>query len=211
MVRRVCVLRSGGDYGPEHVQWLAGRVDLLQWLVGKSGVLQCLSDVPVRGVPTLPLAHGWPGWWSKLELFRPDIGGDLLYMDLDTVVLGDLQQLIDAAGGRTTMLSDFYWPERPASGLMYIAERDKARVWEAWRRDPAGHMRRRGGRGTLGDQGFLGRVLGDGVQRWQDVAPGQVVSYKAHCRQGVPPGARVCCFHGQPRPWDVRAEWVPEL
>nr|WP_145924153.1 hypothetical protein [Halomonas elongata] len=42
-----------------------------------------------------PLAHGWPGWWSKLELFRPH-GGDLLYLDLDTVVRGDLQPLIDA-------------------------------------------------------------------------------------------------------------------
>lgn len=217
MVRRVCVLRSGGEFGPEHVQWLAGKVDLLQWLVaetdviGKADVLQCLSDVPVRGVPTIPLQHGWPGWWAKMELFRPDIPGDLLYLDLDTVVRGDLQPLIDAAGGRTTMLSDFYWPEHPASGLMYIAERDKAKVWQAWCRHPETHMRRRGGRGTLGDQGFLGRVLGAGVQRWQDVAPGQVASYKVHCRQGPPRDARVICFHGNPRPWAAQDDWIPPL
>ncbi|MCK2183510.1 glycosyltransferase [Halomonas getboli] len=200
-VTRVCVLRSGGQYTPAHVQWLARQAP----------GLVCLADVDVPGVPTVPLAHNWPGWWAKLELFRPDIAGDLLYLDLDTVVLGDLAPLIDATGGRTTMLSDFYWPEHPASGLMYIAERDKARVWDAWRRDPHAHMRRRGWRGTLGDQGFLGRVLGKGVQRWQYIAPGRVVSYKAHCQQGLPAGADVVCFHGNPRPWAATADWIPPL
>jgi len=34
------------------------------------------------------------------------------------------------------------------------------------------------------------------------------VSYKVHCRAGVPAGARVVCFHGRPKPWDpgVRLE-----
>lgn len=197
----MCVLRSGGEYGPEHVQWLARQVH----------GLVCLSDTPVDGVPCIPLQHEWPGWWSKMELFRPDILGDLFYIDLDTVVLGDLDTVIEAASGKMTMLSDFYWPDRPASGLMYIAAADKEKVWQEWMIDPAEHMARRGGRGTIGDQGFLGRVLGDSVQRWQDVAPGTVVSYKAHCKGGVPSSAKLACFHGQPRPWDCGKEWVPAL
>ncbi|HSH43856.1 MAG TPA: hypothetical protein VK973_17170 [Arenicellales bacterium] len=168
-----------------------------------------MSDVVVPGVETIPLKYDWPGWWSKLELFRPDIDGDLLYLDLDTVVLSDVASLIEAAGGKTTMLSDFYWPEHPASGLMYIAERDRAHVWREWMRTPQGHMGRRGGRGTIGDQGFLGSVLSP--QRWQDVAPGQVVSFKVHCKHQIPSKARVVCFHGQPRPWGVRANWIPKL
>ncbi|SDF69664.1 hypothetical protein SAMN05216571_101257 [Onishia taeanensis] len=216
MVRRVCVLRSGGEFGPEHVQWLAGRVDLNHWLARHDdNDIQCLSDVEVRGVPTIPLAHGWPGWWAKMELFRPDLPGDLIYLDLDTVVLYDLEPLIAAAAGRTTLLSDFYRPAQPASGLMYIAERDKARVWAHWMRDPAGHMARARTTACWGDQGILRQVLGDGVQRWQDVAQGQVVSYKAHCRQGIPAAARVVCFHGNPRPWAARDSnrnnWIPPL
>lgn len=195
----VCVLRSGGEYKPAHVQWLARQVP----------GLACLSDVDVPGVPTIPLRHGWPGWWSKLELFRPDIGGDLFYIDLDTVITGDLAPLIEAANGKTTMLSDFYWPKQPASGLMYIAQADRAAVWEAWMRRPQTHMGKRGGRGTVGDQGFLGSVLNP--QRWQDVAPGRVVSFKVHCKQQLPSKARVVCFHGQPRPWNVRANWIPKL
>lgn len=200
MVSRVCVLKSGGEYRPEHVQWLASQVP----------GLTCLSDVPVDGVPTIVLPYGWPSWWSKMCMFSPSlISDDIFYIDLDTVVTGDIDSLIKSCGGKTTMLSDFYWPDNPASGLMYIAHADKGKVWAEWMRDPNGHMQCKGGRGTIGDQGFLGRVLPD-VQRWQDVAPGDIVSYKAHCKGGVPDGAKVVCFHGKPRPWGCGERWVPD-
>lgn len=198
MVTRVCVLRSGGDFTPDHVRLLASQVP----------GLVCLSDVAVEGVPTVPLHYDFPGWWSKAELFSGSISGDLFYIDLDTVVLGDIKPLIEAASGKTTMLSDFYWPEHAASGLMYIAERDKGKVWSTWLENPQKHMNAKPGRGTLGDQGFLAPIL-EPVQRWQDVAPGKVVSYKAHCRNGLTDGALVCCFHGKPRPWDVSHDWMP--
>lgn len=190
MVTHVCVLRAGGDYGPEHVQWLARQVP----------GLRCLSDQPVAGVETIPLRHDWPGWWSKLELFRPDIPGDLMFYDLDTVVLSPLP-----AVDRTTVLRDWVSPESMNSSLMYIAEADKAAVWEAFTADPAGHMARCG-RG--GDQAFLDAFIG-GAQKWQDIVP--VYSYKTHCLRGVPADAVAVCFHGKPRPWAAKADWVPPL
>lgn len=189
MVINVCVLRSGGDYGPEHVRWLAKQVP----------GLVCLSDVPVPGVETVPMRYGFPSWWSKLELFSDAIDGDLMYFDLDTVVF-DVPKV-----DRTTVLRDFYYPETMGSGLMYIAQADKARVFEDFMRSPSLHMRRH----TVGgDQAFLQQHIGD-CQKWQDVA--QVVSFKAHCQSGVPAGTQVCCFHGQPRPWHVVADWIPRL
>lgn len=198
MVTKLCVLRSGGEYKPKHVRWLADQVP----------GLTCLSDVPVDGVPTITLPYDFPGWWAKMCMFSPSlIQGDIFYLDLDTVVPGSVDGLIEAANGKTTMLSDFYWPDKPASGLMYIAESDKRHVWAEWMKDPEVHMKWRGGKGTIGDQGFLGRVLPD-VQRWQAVAPGKVVSYKVHCKGGLPKGVDVVCFHGVPRPWDCGASWV---
>lgn len=204
MTAIVCVLRSGGDFRPEHVQRLARQIP----------GLVCLSDATVEGVPCIPLAYKWPGWWSKMGLFRPDLSGDLLYFDLDTVIVGDLSEL--ASLGRTTLLSDFYYPERPASGLMYLAESDRAKVWAAWIADPKEAMRKCM---RHGDQQFIGEVLHD-AQRFQDVLPGRVVSYKVHVAKGlnkrsigngnVPAGASVVCFHGRPRPWHLKAEWVPD-
>lgn len=198
-VTRLCVLRSGGDYRPEHVQWLAKQVP----------GLTCLSDVPIEGVPTIPLPYDWPGWWAKMCLFSPSlIDGDIFYIDLDTVVLGGVEELEEAAQGKTTMLSDFYWPDKAASGMMYIAEPDKFKVWTEWMRCPDEHMARKPTRGAIGDQAVIGACLPD-VQRWQDVAPGAIVSYKVHCKPGVPDGAKIVCFHGKPRPFGLDEEWVP--
>lgn len=187
MVVNVCVLRSGGDYGPEHVRWLAKQVpDLV-----------CLSDVWVDNVETVRMRYGFPGWWSKLELFSDAFNDDLMYFDLDTVVL-DVPK-----ADRTTVLRDFYYPETMGSGLMYIAQKDKARVWDAFMERPSLHMRRCC---IGGDQQFLQDHIG-GAQKWQDVA--RVYSYKAHCQDGLPMDAQVVCFHGRPRPWQVREPWIP--
>ena len=48
----------------------------------------CLTNV--EGIEGgVPLKHDWPGWWSKIELFRPDlpIEGRIVYFDLDTLLL----------------------------------------------------------------------------------------------------------------------------
>ncbi len=189
MVVNVCVLRSGGDYGPEHVRWLAKQVP----------GLVCLSDVRVDGVETVPMRYGFPSWWAKCELFSDAFDDDLMYFDLDTVVL-DVPKV-----ERTTVLRDFYYPETMGSGLMYIAQADKARVWDAFMERPSLHMRRCC---IGGDQQFLQDHIG-GAQKWQDVA--HVYSYKAHCLDGLPADAQVVCFHGRPRPWHIAADWVPKL
>lgn len=193
MVMRACVLRSGGEYKPEHVQWLARQVP----------GLVCLTDMRVAGVDTLPLQHGWKGWWSKLELFRPNIVGDLLYLDLDTVVRGDLSAF---ERGKTTVLRDFYHPTRMGSGLMYIAQADKQRVWDAFTADPDRHMAECVTRHRWGDQGFLQDYIGH-CDKWQDVLPGAVCSFKVNYSDA----ATVVCFHGKPRPFDVKRPWIPSI
>lgn len=199
-----CVLRSGGEYRPEHVH-------ALQYASAKHlpapHDFVCLTDMQKalrwEGVDSIGLVHNWPGWWSKLELFRPGMfEGRVLYIDLDTVVTGDLSE-IAAYAGPFAMLSDFLRPVRPASGVMaWDADAEPARaIWDAWIRDPEGHMDHpRGG----GDQAFIRSVVGDEVDRLQDHAPG-IVSYKVHCKDGLPAGAVLCCAHGRPKPWDP--EW----
>jgi hypothetical protein len=206
-----CVLRRSADYDVDYVARLRDGVAAH---LPAAHRFVCLSDVPVP-CERFPLVHDWPGWWAKMELFRPDVGGDLLYFDLDTVITGDLAGL--AGVGRLTMLSDFYWPERVASGVMYLPQADRAWVWRHWIADPAGHMERAGrfdDRRAIGDGKILGRLLGDRPTRFQDLLPGQIVSYKVDVRQAtgrrfergrgvLPAGARVVCFHGQPRPRDI--------
>src|SRR5690625_7571749 len=95
----VCVLRSGGEYKPCHVQWLARQAP----------GLVAITDVDVSGVRCIPMLHEWPGWWSKMNLFAPCLSGGLLYLDLDNAVERGLQAFRDQR--RTTVLMDSYWPE----------------------------------------------------------------------------------------------------
>lgn len=195
------VLRSGGDYTPEHVERLASQ--LRQY----GHELHCFSNVDVPN--RIPLNHFWPGWWSKMELFRSGLEGDIFYLDLDSTVLGNLDELLNQT--RLTMLRDFYRPKLLASGVMFIPENVRRQVWKLWMQNPSGWMKENK---IQGDQGFLGRVIQD-CNTWQDVLPGSVVSYKVHVRKpkrasehgtgSVPVGAKIVCFHGEPRPWEVEA------
>lgn len=190
----ICALRSGGDYNADHVRWLARQVP----------GLHCLSDIPIDGVKTIPLQYDWPGWWCKLELFRPDITEDLLYYDLDTVV-------IDApvpSGKTSLMLEDFYVPQRSGSGLMYIRNQDKAPVWEAWIKDPEAGQAYKPTHMHHGDQGFIQDHLFH--NHWQKTEKSCIMSYKAHVRKGAKPQG-VVCFHGNPRPWESNQAWVPPI
>ena len=188
----LCVLRSGGDFAPAHVQWLAAQVP----------GLVCLSDQDVPGVPTVALRTNWPGWWAKMEAFDAAlVPGDVLLIDLDTVVLQLPQTPED-----TTVLDDFYRPEMMGSGFMFLRAADRRLCWDAFMREPERHMRECRTRQRWGDQGFLNPLIG-GRSRWG----AEVRSYKMHCQRGVPSGTKVVCFHGRPRPWASGAAWVPPM
>lgn len=172
----VCVLKRSTEYDTDYVDRLQG---------GLKRNLTVINEPP------------WPGWWSKMALFSPELKGDLLYFDLDTVIVGSIEELFT---GKLTMLSDFNLLHYVASGVMYLPEADRKPVWDEWIKDPEGHMRKHRGHG---DGGFLSKFYKTTALRWQDILPGKIVSYKKHCKEGVPKSASVVAFHGRPRPRDV--------
>lgn len=199
----VCVLRSGGDYTPEYVSRLQNGVS--RHLKAKHRFI-CLTDVQVP-CESVSIAHGWPGWWSKIELFRSDIfpEGLVIYFDLDTVIVGDISPLILAEVEAMSffMLEGFHISRRWASGIM------------AW--NNTGHLDdvyssfhyQTHSRKYLNDQEWIS-LCGGQIQPIQSLLPG-IVSYKHHCRgKGLPEEARVVCFHGNPRPHQVEDEWMKE-
>lgn len=50
-------------------------------------------------VKAIPLKYAWPGWWSKMEIHRPDLpAGRTLYMDLDSHAVRGLAPILDYPG-----------------------------------------------------------------------------------------------------------------
>lgn len=200
MPRVLTVLRSGGDFKPLHVQAMQRQVK--RWAPAGTE-FACLSDVNVPGVETIPLAHKWPRWWAKMEMFRPDIPGDFLYTDLDNVLLGRID---DFFPGQFVVNGEF------GSGLMYVPDAVRSLAWETFTRSPAQYIERHAvarpncqGRAQIGDDAFLGECLGHLRSRWQDVCPGQIVLVSEAVRvpgTRFPPNARICiCWGERQRPW----------
>ena len=191
-----CVLRSGGSvYAPHWVEKLAAGIRRFH----PDADIVCLSDVDVPGVRRIPLKHPWPGWWAKMCAYQDGLftGRRVIMFDLDTAICGPLLALT-AYTGRRAVLQDFYDKQAIGTGVVMWEGDAMAHVFEAFATAPAEHMRNHRARSDRFTKGHIGSF-----DKVQAVAPGAVVSYKAHVRkQGrIPKGASVICFHGNPKPF----------
>lgn len=197
-----CVLKSGGQFKPEHVEILK---DSIARNCDAEYQFAVLTDEPTKwfsaGTIVLPLVHDLPGWWSKMELFSPRVRealGDTLYFDLDTLICGPVDELV-VTPTKFTILRDFYRPEGYGSGMMFIPAEYGADVWREF---ASAHDLYTSN--YRGDQDFL-EAYAKGADLWQDVCPKRVQSFKpAGFHLAAPPkGCSVICFHGFPRPWEL--------
>lgn len=192
-MRILTVLRTGGEYKPEHVERLAVQCEKFA-----PGVeFRCISDVPVPN--RIKMHHDWPGWWAKLEMFR--LRGPCFYLDLDTTIVAGLSPVL-AAFEKFTVLRDFNSSSRDMGSGLMAWRGDMRALYRAFAADPAKHVAENNSARWWGDQGFIERRTSKRTY-WQDLLPGAVVSWKKHCGNGVPEGARIICFHGRPKPWDI--------
>lgn len=192
-LRLATVLKSGPEFTPQHL------FELVESALHFNPDLDvvCLTDVEFEhsNITTIPLIHGWQGWWSKLELFRPGLlDGPTIYLDIDTRVIGELRLRSD----RFTMLRDVYQRNNYGSGVMgwhnpptYLYEKFKGHAEHFMQ-----HFRTRR---CWGDQGFIQRHL----KEKPDTFGREFRSYKKHCLNRIPEGTKVVYFHGKPRPWQV--------
>lgn len=164
----------------------------------------CLTDVDVP-VEKIHLKHDWPGWWSKLEVFRV-ITGPALYLDLDTVITGSLDELVTQP--HFAMLQNFHGHDIGGAGVMWFNGPVKG-VYERFVEDPErviNYYRNHAEGSYRGDQGFINDFLGD-VPR---VSHPSIRSYKKHCLKGLPENTSMVVFHGKPRPTEINPPWMKE-
>ena len=170
----------------------------------------CLTDdmeVPhVEGIEYIPLQHpDWPGrgWWSKLEIFRPaTFRKPLVYLDLDTLVVGDVSRLLSDGpfkaprnyGGAANFCSTAFSVADPQEFTEFYQwfAMNSYNVVEAYDR-----FRDR----SIGDQAYMARMLTRMAKGWDYYSDYLVPSYKHHCRHGYPEKADAVAiaFHGRPK------------
>ena len=200
-----CVLRSGGDFDPQWVRAL--QVGVSEYLPPPHRFV-CLSDVPVP-CERVSLEHSWPGWWAKMEAFGlPAEYGRVLYLDLDTLPVGDMSGLA-AIRAPLALIRDLN-PRIPhlQTGVMAFSAGPSsyaAMLYAAFRERAGDNLK-----GYHSHARWV-EAYADAPDVIQDLAPGAVVSYKLDCRDAKPEGPALVCGHGQPRFSDPAAGWAHEL
>jgi len=201
----VLVYKIGGDFSFKDVDLLATR--LQDNYSGRLRVI-CMTDFiePCKfsHIEFIPLTNDYLGWWSKLELFKPEMEQyrPFLYIDLDTAIVGNIDSVfpVDKIDSFIA-LEDFYRKGMLASGMMWIpAKNEKVKtIWDK--------------RSTKfrGDQDYIGSVV-KADYFWQNITD-KVSSFKPKglgWLTELPKQISIVCFHGKPRPREASksVKWV---
>ena len=212
MLTIACVLKSGrfarGVYQDGYTPDDVGRLKVMvQDNLSFKHRFVCFSDVDVP-CERIPLKHGWPGWWSKIELFSETFDDTVVFFDLDTVIAGNLDDMV-LYPHKFTMLRDFGSAGVPNSGLM-AWKGDYRHIYETYAANDNLYRKTFIAPPKIGDQAYIVSVENP-VNFWQDLFPQQVFSYKKHCMGKLKPeNARVVCFHGVPKGAGSTG-WVKEI
>jgi len=178
-LRVLTAFRPSGIYKEEHIERLSKQVKEF------SGIeLECI--------------HGeYAHWWCKMTVFKEE--GPVLYFDLDTTIVGNLDPLLEVAESeRFVTLRDFNYPKKTGSGVMSW-NYDIKHIHDEFAENPQRNIAQYPG----GDQDFIAEG-GYCQEYWQDLLPNHIQSYKVHIRkQSLHPECRVVCYHGRPKGWDV--------
>lgn len=195
----VTVLKSGGEFTEDHVSRLKKQCDLH----APNTTFICLSDLDLSY--GRKLKHDWSGWWSKMELGL--LQGPALYMDLDTSIVGDLTDILKAVCEYDfiALRNPMKTPSKFGSGLMGWSGNILESSYERFGENPEFHMKRCTTQEIWGDQGFFAETQVP-TAYWQDLFPGQILSWKVDCKGKIPQDARIVYFHGKPRPWDIETK-----
>ena len=204
----IWTMNTGNHAPDEEVRILKRQVDRH---LSETHIFQCISEHHIDGIHNVQPINDLPGWWGKVNLFAPTVSHTRnLWLDLDVCITGSLDGLV------TTLYTQIRigknWAKSGHGGCqssMMYWESDSARIiYDEF--DPAiAHWPPINQPGVLwGDQEHCTALRDAGKLDVEYFSSTDMISYKYHCRNGLPAGAKVVVFHGKPDPADVNDDWV---
>lgn len=202
----VISLKWGNKYGSEYVNRLYAAIKRQTTIDFK---FWCFTDTndgirPEINVEYLKYSTELDSWWNKLNLFSQDLpiplGERIFYIDLDTLITNNIDDLLSIDPCKIIVLKDFYYgiaktAGKVASGLMSWKHGNYDFIWQEFKKDPESAMR---SVRPHGDQAWVERCVINSCEYWQDLFPQKIVSFKISCNRGLPNNASVVCYHGKP-------------
>lgn len=208
MVTFVCV--NVGNYQGRGAEYVNILCNMIARNLPEQHKYVCFTDDPTgisSEIECRLITEQLNGWWNKLYMFKPSSltsdDGRVIYVDLDTVILSSLDEIVKYAG-KFAILRDFYRPNGLQSSFMMWEGGDHNYIWNNW--IAAGKPEINGG-----DQAWV-EIYFQRKNRdiLQQIYPQCFVSYRVHCLEIFPKTAKVVCFHGADKPHNTHG-WVDHI
>lgn len=160
-------------------------------------------------------------WWYKMQLFNTEHHqGPLLYLDLDTVIVGKIDWICQLTTDLFWAVRDFKYLWKPHtyninSSVMWWDTTKFAHIWQGFKEQELTYLTRK----YHGDQDFLDDHISQNQRRCFDSQ--QIKSWRWQCLDGgfdfqsrryLVPGqgtryddnTKILIFHGRPKPNEIR-------
>ena len=207
----VWCMNTGGHAPREEVYTLRRQVDRH---LKEKHIFQCITEQEMLKAHTIKPINDLPGWWGKTNLFNlRNSHPRNLWLDLDVTITKDIDDLVKPLNGSQLRIaknwaksghggcqsSVMYW--EGASAEIISNEFDHADAhWPPINKP-----------GILwGDQEWITELRDAGRLNVEYFKPHQVVSYKYHCRNGLPKDSLIQVFHGKPDPGECNEDWIKQ-
>jgi hypothetical protein len=157
----------------------------------------CLTNEQLPGIDTVPIDEHVG--WAKMELCRPSIKGRIYYMDIDTVLTGNIDFFFNTG-------SSFFcrnWLGNRRTNVMCLDEEERAQVWDFWtfcRNKVMPNFQREGA--------VYDFVSSHSIPTIQDLHPGKVVNLQ-EAETCIPIGCKMVTFSNGKYPKNLEDEnWI---
>jgi len=206
-------MNTGGHAPDDEVRTLKRQVDRH---LSIEHIFVCITDHAIDGVVTMGPINDLPGWWGKTNLFAPTVSRKRnLWLDLDVTITQNIDELVEPlrgsqlracknwaqSGHNSVQSSVMYWEGNSAQIISDTFDHADAhwppRTDKFW-----------GDQVAWGDQEWATRLRDTGRISVEYFKQHQVVSYKYHCRNGLPQDSLIQVFHGSPKPCEVSDLWA---
>jgi hypothetical protein len=209
----VACVRTGGLYPFHYVTKLRNMVARHMRV---PYTFYCLTDQPERceGVSFIDVSRiGLPGWWAKCILFEPAWRGQsqVIYLDLDTVLIGDISQLADVPGefaicDNFARLAGVAYPCKYNSSVMVIGAGRAAFIWHRFEKRIEYYITKHS---RYGDQMVIEELYPQAAILQRLMPKGFFFNYR-NLTMTKPKDAAVVNFGGSHKPHNCDIPWVKE-
>lgn len=209
MQKNVICLKVGTKYSSIYVNTLynmcrrniTGDFRFICFTDDKSGIYPDIECFPP------PTSEKYiSGWFYKLSFFQEkliNISGDILYLDLDVVIVNPIDEFFLYPSDKLCIIEDWLW--KKLNQRKYNSSVMKWRVGEYSDLFSSFIKNYYKNKKYTGDQDFITDYVKN-VNFWPD---DWCASYKLNkCFDGFKPENKIIIFHGKPNPDEIKGGWV---